>query len=984
MNSITSSDYDYETLKCAILETFQLTPEKYRQKFREMNKTESESVKSYITKLGHTFDCWVKYSDIDANDAKSISQLVIREQILEKMPEDMRTHLMHKKILDTAELAKEAEEYASVIPNYWKIHKPPIRTQKFPNSQPKPQNYGNKNFQNNQPKPQNYGNKNFQNNQPKPQNGNQQYSRPRPYPDTSSGQRFGNRRDPLQNPLNRPPYHQQQQGPKQQQSKGQPGVNTPVGPHARVYKCDNVQLQEMHCEFALKSHNKQPSINNAYLVEGQVEGRKLTFLRDTGSTQTVISKKFVPDRCLTGSYMKLRGIASTVQVPMALVQIKTGFMSTKPVPVAVVEGLDYDGLLGNDLDPRNLWGKQVLVMTRAQKEQEVLQEVKAQNDMREYTQRQSTDTQSQDVQPTQVDVQPIQVDVSLPQHDNMPSQINQVDQDLKSLLESNVKDLIEHQQNDDTLEKVRKDIVKNFKVKDHDICYYKQNGIIMRKCQPQTRLHKQVEDQIVLPQQYREHVIEVAHDKTGHLGVQKTQDRITQHFYWPGLNQQVRRHCQVCEQCQYLSKNKQGQKQPLQPLPIIDIPFKRIGIDIAGPLPVTEDGNKYLLVICDYATRYPEAIPMPDQTAKTLAQALITVFSRVGLPSEIVHDQGTNLMSRVMAELCQKLGIDQIPATPYHQQTNGLTERFIGTLKLMINSLTEQQKENWDKYIPLFMFSYREVPCEFTGYSPFHLLYGRQIRGPLSLIKEGFLEQNTEQDIPSHLLAMSYRLTKWMADANKHKQKGQTKMKLHYDQRAKEVSHNVGEQVLVFLPEGAGKLDAKWQGPYEITRKIGDLNYEIHMPDKRKSKRILHANLIKKWYSKVDAQEVAHSFCITGVIQEIGNESLGDRSVYCDLETKFLDDNIVYDLPVDYDLETQFLDDSIVYGVGPTCKQTQTWKDVKISNSLTETQNQEISELLEKYSRAFSDVPGRTNVISHTVKTTTETPIRQKAYRTPH
>ncbi|XP_071954132.1 uncharacterized protein [Antedon mediterranea] len=282
-------------------------------------------------------------------------------------------------------------------------------------------------------------------------------------------------------------------------------------------------------------------------------------------------------------------------------------------------------------------------------------------------------------------------------------------------------------------------------------------------------------------------------------------------------------------------------------------------------------------------------------------------------------------MSQIIVELCKKLRIEKIPTTPYHQQTNGLTERFIGTLKLMINSLSHVQRENWDRYIPLLLFSYREVPCEFTGYSPFHLLYGRQIRGPLSLIKQGFLGENTQTDIPSHLLGIAHNLTKWMASANHTKQKKQQKMKSYYDRTAKDIHYKVGEEVLIFLPEGAGKLDSKWQGPYKITKTVGEVDYEIHMPDKRKSHRIIHANLIKKWYTQEDARQISQCYCVTGVIQEIGNESLVQ--------------------PVDYDLETQFLDDSI----GPSYKQTQTWKDVKIADSISTKQKRELTNTLNTW-----------------------------------
>ena len=149
----------------------------------------------------------------------------------------------------------------------------------------------------------------------------------------------------------------------------------------------------------------------------------------------------------------------------------------------------------------------------------------------------------------------------------------------------------------------------------------------------------------------------------------------------------------------------------------------------------------------------------------------------------------------------------------------------------MINSLEEEEKENWDKHLPLFLFAYREVPNEFTGYSPFHLMYGRQISGPLQLIKQKFLEKESEeQDIPSRLLQMSANMFTWMADARTRKVKIQAKMKNNYDKHAKDRNFQVGDKVLVFLPEGRGKFESKWQGPYTITDKVGDVNYEVQMP----------------------------------------------------------------------------------------------------------------------------------------------------------
>ena len=99
-------------------------------------------------------------------------------------------------------------------------------------------------------------------------------------------------------------------------------------------------------------------------------------------------------------------------------------------------------------------------------------------------------------------------------------------------------------------------------------------------------------------------------------------------------------------------------------------------MDMLGPLPRTKRRNQYVLVICDYATRYPEAIPLRSQEAEVVAEAMVEVFSRVGVPKEILSDKGTNFMSSLMSKLCRLLSIRKLSTTQYHPRANGLVERF--------------------------------------------------------------------------------------------------------------------------------------------------------------------------------------------------------------------------------------------------------------------------------------------------------------------
>ena len=244
-------------------------------------------------------------------------------------------------------------------------------------------------------------------------------------------------------------------------------------------------------------------------------------------------------------------------------------------------------------------------------------------------------------------------------------------------------------------------------------------------------------EQLVLPKQCRQAVLRLAHEipLAGHMGKNKTARRILQRFYWPSLYKDVAQFCKSCEECQKTSPRRVKQA-PLISLPIMDEPFARIAMDIVGPLPRSRSGNRYILVICDYGTRYPEAIPLRSIDAEHVAEELVKLFARVGVPGEILTDQGSNFLSQLLTEVYHLLHVKPIRTSPYHPQTDGLVERFNQTLKNMLRRAAKDSGKDWDRLIPYLLFAYREVPQASTGFSPFELLYGRQVRGPLDILRE--------------------------------------------------------------------------------------------------------------------------------------------------------------------------------------------------------------------------------------------------------
>ena len=223
---------------------------------------------------------------------------------------------------------------------------------------------------------------------------------------------------------------------------------------------------------------------------------------------------------------------------------------------------------------------------------------------------------------------------------------------------------------------------------------------------------EEITTQLVVPKSRREIVFPAAHynPMAGHMGCEKTLNRVMARFYWPGIWE-----CQLVNQTAI-------PRAPLQPLPLMEVPFKRIVMDLIGPFHQSAHAYRFVLVLVDYATRYPEAVPLCTISAKSVAQALFQVISRVGIPKDILTDQGTQFMSWTLGELYGLLGIKSIRTSVYHPQMDSLVERLNKTLKSMIRKFVHKDSRNWDRWLDPLLFAVCEVPQASTGFSPFEPL----------------------------------------------------------------------------------------------------------------------------------------------------------------------------------------------------------------------------------------------------------------------
>jgi hypothetical protein len=367
------------------------------------------------------------------------------------------------------------------------------------------------------------------------------------------------------------------------------------------------------------------------------------------------------------------------------------------------------------------------------------------------------------------------------------------------------------------------------------------------------------------------------------------------------------------------------------PLPVITEPFSRIAIDIVGPLPICpKSQNRFILTVLDLATHYPEAIALHEHTAPTVAKALTTVFSKFGFPLEILSDQGTDFMSDVMRHFTQEFDIKQIRTSPYRPQTNGSCERFNRTMKSMIRSLTDKFHDSWDECLQWVLFAYREIPVETVGFSPFELLFGRNIRGPLGLLKSSWLQdqdsnQGVKPNVLKYIMDLRQKLQQCQEIALDTANEAKTNSKVWYDRRSREREFDIGQLVLVLLPMAGKPLDAKYQGPYKIIGKLGPVDYVIATPNKRRSQRVCHVNMLKAYVER-DWKTVLLNVC----------------------------------LPVPDDTDHEFITD---FDLATTDK-----NDAFNLSHIEDPNRAELQQLLSSYSDIFNDVPGKTTLCSHKIE----------------
>ena len=261
-----------------------------------------------------------------------------------------------------------------------------------------------------------------------------------------------------------------------------------------------------------------------------------------------------------------------------------------------------------------------------------------------------------------------------------------------------------------------------------------------------------------------------------------------------------------------------------------------IYMDLDGKFPILSNkGNRYLLTITDYWTRWCDAIPIPNKESRAVVHAFVTRWvAHHGAPMSILTDQGKEFQSELFKECCLLMDTWKMHTTPFHPRCNGLTERLNQTIERMLSAFVAENQMDWDDKIPFVMMAYRSAVQESTGVSPYAMLYGSELPVPLDWV---FRKPN---NVPQDKLLYVRDLRKQINAAYDHARKcllgAIQRQKRNYDRGVRNVTFEVGQFVMCHdKTKKVGRnpaLRPRWRGPYIIMDMLSPATAVLKLDEK--------------------------------------------------------------------------------------------------------------------------------------------------------
>ena len=270
--------------------------------------------------------------------------------------------------------------------------------------------------------------------------------------------------------------------------------------------------------------------------------------------------------------------------------------------------------------------------------------------------------------------------------------------------------------------------------------------------------------------------------------------------------------------------------------------FEQVAIDVQTITLRTKAGNIKILVMIDVFTRFVRAVPIPDEKADTVAKVVLEdCIGLFGPMEKFMSDGGTNLVSKVVENLVERLGIGRMQTCPWHPQFHGTVERWNRTVAKEIASFMTTGESDWDEHVALACLRYITSSHTATGMTPFEAMFGIQAFEAWGEVDLEGVEEESE-DLPKRLAALHKTL---LSRGRNARLRGKTQ----YDKVVHETVFNVGDRVLMWSTK-LGKDEGKkiirpWTGPYVIKQRLGRVGFELE--SEVGAKRVhVHVNRLRR------------------------------------------------------------------------------------------------------------------------------------------
>ena len=327
--------------------------------------------------------------------------------------------------------------------------------------------------------------------------------------------------------------------------------------------------------------------------------------------------------------------------------------------------------------------------------------------------------------------------------------------------------------------------------------YIVEGGLLYTMAEPSKNAGRYL--RLLLPQQYRQQVIDRCHAEVGHAAFLKTLSRIQEHYVWPSMRKHIRSYISNCVLCNTLAPKHPAHPRGVVPTP--PAPFHTWGIDLVGPFPRDRRGRQYILSCIDHLTGWAEAIPIASKKAETVQEAFLSnIVARYGIPHILISDNGGEFTGTAFEKWLREFGVSHRLTSPYHPQCNGMTERFNAVIQKLLLKLSGGNPKKWSEYLPTALYAYRITQGQ-AGLSPYQAIYGQKPRLPRATM--------ASQEEGERLQAI--RLAESILHEYRSKQK--ETYKEQEPRRAKSLPPGTFVSVRVLNPK---KGETHWQPGYQV------------------------------------------------------------------------------------------------------------------------------------------------------------------------